>query len=84
LGSMEISNLGVSSAPAVPITGVLPIVGTVGPSSLVPTMPTIAAPAMASAPIVTTTGNYSGNTLAPPSPTTNASGSTLTPTTFGR
>src|SRR6202022_2546408 len=41
LGSMEISNLGVSSAPAVPTTGVLPISGTVGPSSLAPTMPTV-------------------------------------------
>src|SRR6202048_165693 len=41
LGSMEISNLGVSSAPAVPTTGVLPIVGTVGPRSLAPTMPTL-------------------------------------------
>src|SRR5216683_4114821 len=41
LGSMEISNLGVSSAPAVPTTGVLPIVGAVGPSPLAPTMTTV-------------------------------------------
>ena len=41
LGSMEISNLGVSSAPAVPTIGVLPIVGTVGPSALAPMTPTV-------------------------------------------
>src|SRR6267378_7258000 len=41
LGSFEIGNLGVSSTPAVPVPNVLPIVGTVGPSSLAPTMPTV-------------------------------------------
>src|SRR5258705_75536 len=59
LDSTEISSLGVSSAPAVPITGVLPIVGTVGPSSLASTMPIAAsAPAMAPAagPIRNTAG----------------------------
>src|SRR5260370_19822778 len=55
LGSMEISNLGVSSAPAVPTTGVLPIVGTVGPSSLLPTMPTIS-PATTSTATCSATG----------------------------
>src|SRR5258708_5032052 len=49
LGSMEIDNLGVSSAPAVPTTGVLPIVGTVGPSSLVPTIPTVSPPTTSTA-----------------------------------
>src|SRR3977135_3653129 len=44
LGSMEISSLGVSSAPAVPTTGVLPIVGAVGPSSLAPTTPAVSPP----------------------------------------
>jgi hypothetical protein len=39
-GSMEISNLGISSAPAVPLPGALPVAGTVGPSSL-PTMPAL-------------------------------------------
>src|SRR6202048_3217414 len=43
LGSMEIGNLGVSAAPAVPTTSVLPITGTVGPSSSIPTMPTVSA-----------------------------------------
>ncbi len=55
LGSMEIGNLGVSSAPAVPTTGVLPIVGTVGPSSLPPTMPTVS-PATTSTSTCTATG----------------------------
>lgn len=41
LGSFEIGNLGVSSTPAVPVPGVLPIVGTVGPSSMVPAMPAV-------------------------------------------
>jgi hypothetical protein len=41
LGSFEIGNLGVSSTPPVPVPGVLPIVGTVGPSAVVPTMPTV-------------------------------------------
>jgi len=40
LGSTEIANLGVSSAPVVPTVGVLPIVGTVGPSAVLPTTPT--------------------------------------------
>jgi hypothetical protein len=43
LGSMEIGNLGVSAAPTVPTTSVLPITGTVGPSSSAPTMPPVAA-----------------------------------------
>src|ERR1700687_482367 len=55
LGSMEISNLGVSSAPAVPTTGVLPIVGTLGPRSWAPTMPTLL-PATASTATCGTTG----------------------------
>src|SRR6267143_1246865 len=55
LGSMEVSNLGVSSAPAVPTTGVLPVAGTVGPSSVLPTMPTVS-PATASTSTCTATG----------------------------
>src|SRR5260370_15110631 len=49
LGSMEIGNLGVSSAPAIPTTGVLPVVGTVGPSSLPPTVPTVSPPTTSTA-----------------------------------
>jgi hypothetical protein len=40
-GSMEINNLGISSAPAVPLPAALPIAGTVGPSSLAPTLPVL-------------------------------------------
>jgi hypothetical protein len=47
LDSTEISNLGVSAAPAVPTASVSPITGTVGPSSPVPTVPTVS-PATAS------------------------------------
>ncbi len=54
LGSMEISNLGVSSAPAVPTTGVLPIVGTVGPSALAPTTPAVSPPTTTAAACGTT------------------------------
>ena len=43
LGSYEIGNLGVSSAPAVPTTNVSPFAGTPG-SSLAPTMPAAAPP----------------------------------------
>jgi hypothetical protein len=84
--STEISSLGVSSAPAVPITGVLPIVGSVGAPSLASTMPTTApALPMAPPPIANAaSGNFSGNTLAPPSSTINPSGSTLTSRIFGR
>jgi hypothetical protein len=81
LDSTEISNLGVGSAPAVPTTGVLPIVGTVGPSSSVPTLPTIApAPAATAA----TSGSLTGSTLAPPSAGRDPSGSTLAPTRISR
>ena len=41
LGSIEINNLGVSSAAAVPLVGVSP---TVAPSPLVPVMPTVTSP----------------------------------------
>jgi hypothetical protein len=41
MGSYEIGNLGVSAASAVPTPSVSPIVGTVGPGSSVPTMPTV-------------------------------------------
>jgi hypothetical protein len=41
LGSYEIGNLGVSAATAVPTPSVSPVVGAVGPSSLVPTMPAV-------------------------------------------
>jgi len=40
MGSYEIGNLGVSAPSAVPMPSVTPIVGTVGPSSSVPTTPT--------------------------------------------
>src|SRR6267154_2742317 len=56
LGSMEISNLGVSSAPAVPTTGVLPVVGTVGPNSLAPTIPIVSSPTTTAATCGTTGG----------------------------
>ena len=54
LGSTEISNLGISSAPAVPTIGVLPIVGTVGPSALPPTVPTVSSPTASTAACGTT------------------------------
>lgn len=56
LGSTEISNLGVGSAPAVPTLGVLPIVGTVGPSALAPTLPTVSSPTTTDAACGTTGG----------------------------
>lgn len=40
-GSFEIGNLGVSSAPAVPLPGALPIAGTIAPIPLAPAMPTV-------------------------------------------
>ena len=43
-GSTEIASLGVSSAPAVPTIGVLPITGTVGPAALPPTTSTVSSP----------------------------------------
>jgi hypothetical protein len=76
-GSVEIGNLGVSSAPAVPLPGAFPVTGTVGPSTLVPTMPTLAAPAPASALAAGT--NLGRNPLAVNDP----SGSTLAPTGTG-
>lgn len=48
LGSIEIGNLGVSSPAAVPTLSVSPYVSTVGPSALVPTMPTVASPSAVS------------------------------------
>jgi hypothetical protein len=48
LGSTEIGSLGVSSAAAVPTLGVSPSVGFVGPTAVVPTIPTVAPPAAAS------------------------------------
>src|SRR5712671_3330102 len=56
LGSMEISNLGVSSAPAVPTIGVLPVAGTVGPSSVAPATPTVLSPTTTAAACGTTGG----------------------------
>lgn len=53
-GSTEIANLGVSSAPAVPTIGLLPIMGTVGPSSLIPTIPTVPPPTTSTAACGTT------------------------------
>lgn len=54
LGSTEISNLGVSSAPAVPMMTVAPTVGIVGTSApAVPPVPTITSPSTAAS---TTTG----------------------------
>jgi hypothetical protein len=44
LGSWEIGNLGVSSAPAIPTPTVLPIVGSLGPSTVVPTTPPVTVP----------------------------------------
>jgi hypothetical protein len=48
LGSTEISNLGVSSAAAVPTPSVMPSVGFVGPTAVAPTIPTVTSPATAS------------------------------------
>jgi hypothetical protein len=69
LGSIEIGNLGVSSAAAVPTISVFPTVGT---APLVPTMPTVTSPPAVSS----TTTSTVGNTL----PGSNSSGSTLAPT----
>src|ERR1700693_6188136 len=44
LGSYEIGNLGVSAAPAVPLTNVSPFAGTAGSSGSAPTMPTVTPP----------------------------------------
>lgn len=41
--SIEIGNVGVSATPAVPTPTVSPVVGTVGPGTVLPTIPTIAA-----------------------------------------
>jgi hypothetical protein len=71
LGSYEIGNFGVSSAPAVPTISVLPTVGT-SLTPLVPTMPTVSS-ATASA------SGFTPYTL----PGSNSSGSTLTPTGTG-
>src|SRR5450631_118732 len=69
LGSIEIGNLGVSSAAAVPTISVLPTVGT---APLVPTMPAVTSPPAVSS----TTTSTVGNTF----PGSNSSGSTLAPT----
>jgi hypothetical protein len=56
-GAFEIGNLGVSSTPAVPVPSVLPMVGTVGPSSVVPTVsPTTSPTTTSSNPACATTG----------------------------
>jgi hypothetical protein len=44
LGSTEIGNLGVSSAAAVPTLSVSPSVGFVGPTAVIPTIPTVTSP----------------------------------------
>jgi len=44
LGSIEIGNLGVSAATAVPMVSVSPIVGTVAPSPVAPIVPTVTSP----------------------------------------
>jgi hypothetical protein len=44
LGSIEIGNLGVSAAPAIPTMGVSPIMGAVAPSPVAPTVPTVTSP----------------------------------------
>src|SRR5947199_10849612 len=54
LASTEIANLGVSSAPAVPTVGVLPIAGTVGPSAMLQTIPTVSSPTTSAATCGTT------------------------------
>src|SRR6266851_790854 len=69
LGSIEIGNLGVSSAAAVPTISVLPTLGT---APLVPTMPTVTSPAT----VLSTTTSTVGSTL----PGSNPSGSALAPT----
>src|SRR5216684_2910442 len=66
LGSIEIGNLGVSSAAAVPTISVLPTLGT---APLVPTMPTVTSPAT----VLSTTTSTVGSTL----PGSNPSGSAL-------
>src|SRR6266849_5934299 len=76
LGSTEIGNLGVSSAAAVPTISVLPTVGTVGSSTpLMPTMPIVTSPPIASSTTASTVGNTFGTR-----PGSNPSGSTLNPT----
>src|SRR5882724_6072055 len=75
-GSTEIGNLGVSSAAAVPMISVLPTVGTVGSSTpLIPTMPIVTPPPIASSTTASTVGNTFGTR-----PGSNPSGSTLNPT----
>src|SRR5258705_6967468 len=76
LGSTEIGNLGVSSAATVPTNNVLPTVGTVGSSTpLIPTMPIVTPPPIASSTTASTIGNIFGTR-----PGSNPSGSTLSPT----
>src|SRR6267378_2594522 len=76
LGSTEIGNLGVSSAATVPTNSVLPTVGTVGSSTpLMPTMPIVTSPPIASSTPASTVGNTFGTR-----PGSNPSGSTLSPT----
>src|SRR6266404_4971505 len=75
LGSTEIGNLGVSSAATVPTNSVLPTVGTVGSSTpLMPTMPIVTSPPIASSTPASTVGNTFGTR-----PGSNPSGSTLSP-----
>jgi hypothetical protein len=50
LGSYEIGNLGVSAAQTIPTPSVSPFTGTVGPSSTVPTMPTVPSTTPSTAP----------------------------------
>jgi hypothetical protein len=45
LDSTEIGNLGVSAYAAIPTASVSPIVGSVGPTAAVPTVPTVSSPA---------------------------------------
>jgi hypothetical protein len=74
LGSVEIGNLGVSSAAAVPTISVFPTVGAVGSSApLLPTLPTAASPSPA--PSTAAGTNLGRNPLA----SINPSGSTLAP-----
>ncbi len=48
LGSTEIGNLGVSGTPAVPTPGVSPLVGFVGSSPALPTVPMVTSPPVVS------------------------------------
>jgi hypothetical protein len=63
LGSMEIGNLGVSSAATVPTIGVSPYVGA---ATLVPTMPTVSSPTTSTMPGLTTgTTGTTGTSIIP-------------------